>query len=144
MPALTTTVKEWILVCPAIFLVISSLYTIEDTKKFIDRGGKIRVITDFTYPYIESAQQHLGIGIDVRHLTEYRGIMFSVFDRKFSTSAINVDINHLSLDTSMSMIWTDDSTYAKYLVSTFELLWEQSVPAAQRIEELLKEGPHHA
>ena len=28
-----------------------------------------------------------------------------------------------------------------YLVSTFELLWEQSIPAAQRIEELLKEGP---
>ena len=141
MPALTTTAEEWILVCPAIFLVISSLYTLEDSKKFTDRGGKIRLITDITYPYIEATQQHLDIGVDVRHIAEYRGIMFSVFDRKISTSAINVDINRLSLDTSMSMIWTDDSTYADYLVSTFELLWEQAIPAEKRIEELLKEGP---
>jgi sugar-specific transcriptional regulator TrmB len=143
MPALAITVEEWILVCPAIFLVIASLYTIEDAKKFIDRGGKIRVITDITYPYIESVQQHLGIDVDVRHLTGYRGVMFSVFDRKLSTSAINVDINRLSLDTSMSMIWTDDPAYAVYLVSTFELLWQQSVPAAQQIQELLKEKPQY-
>jgi hypothetical protein len=26
-------------------------------------------------------------------------------------------------------------------MSTFELVWEQAVPAAERIEELLKEGP---
>ncbi|MGB8310241.1 MAG: hypothetical protein WCE81_00035 [Halobacteriota archaeon] len=38
------------------------------------------------------------------------------------------------------MLWCDDTTYAAYLISTFELLWEQAIPAAQRIEELLKEG----
>jgi len=26
-------------------------------------------------------------------------------------------------------------------MSTFEMEWQQAVPAAQRIEELLKEGP---
>jgi len=41
----------------------------------------------------------------------------------------------------MSMIRTDDPAYAAYLMSTFELLWEQAIPAAQRIEELLKEVP---
>jgi sugar-specific transcriptional regulator TrmB len=143
MPALSTTAEEWITVLPAIFFVISSLYTIEDTKKFTDRGGKIRAITDITYPYIESVQQHLDIGVDVRHLTEYRGIMFSVFDRKTSTSAINVDINRISLDTSMTMLWTDDPTYAEYLITTFEMLWTQSVPATQRIQELLKEKPQY-
>jgi hypothetical protein len=34
--------------------------------------------------------------------------------------------------------------YANYLVSTLELLWEQAVPAAQRIEELVKEEPPKA
>jgi hypothetical protein len=67
-----------------------------------------------------------------------------VFDKKISTSAINVDINRMSLDTPMTLLWTDDPTYAEYLIATFELLWEQSIPAAQRIEELLKAGPHHA
>jgi sugar-specific transcriptional regulator TrmB len=140
MPALGTTVEEWVTVTSAIFLVIASLYIIEDDKTFIDRGGKIKVITDFSYEHIEAVQQHLDIGADVRQLTGYQGILFSVFDRKISTSAINVDINRLSLDTPISLLWTDDPMYAAYLIATFELLWEQAVPAAQRIEELLKEG----
>jgi sugar-specific transcriptional regulator TrmB len=144
MPALGSTVDEWINVTPPIFLVIASLYIIEDEKKFIDRGGKIKVITDFSYPYIETVQQLLDIGNDVRQLTGYRGIMFSVFDKKVSTSAINVDINRVSLDTSMSLLWTDDQTYAEYLIATFEMLWEQAVPAARWIEELLKEEPPRA
>jgi sugar-specific transcriptional regulator TrmB len=144
MPALATTVEEWVNVTAPIFLVIASLYIIEDEKRFIDRGGKIKVITDFSYPYIETVQQLLDIGNDVRQLTGYQGILFSVFDKKISTSAINVDINRMSLDTPMTLLWTDDPTYAEYLIATFELLWEQAVPAAQRIEELLKEGPPHA
>jgi len=50
----------------------------------------------------------------------------------------------MSLDEPVSALWSDDPTYANYLASTFEVLWEQTIPAAQRIEELLKEGPHHA
>jgi hypothetical protein len=142
MPAVATTVEEWVVVCPAVFFVVASLYTIEEHKKFIDRGGKIKVITDFSYEYLESVQQHLDIGVDVRQLTGYRGIMFSVFDKKISTSAINVDIDCISLDTPVSMVWTDDSAYAAYLMSTFEMLWEQAIPATRRIEELLKEGTH--
>jgi sugar-specific transcriptional regulator TrmB len=141
LPTLASIEKEWVAVAPAILTVVSSLYALEDDKKFIERGGKIRLITDITYPYVESVQQHLDIGIDVRHFEEYSGILFSVFDRKISTSAINVDLKSVSLSQPLSILWTDDPVYAEYLMSTFELLWEQSVPAAQRIEELLKQGP---
>jgi len=52
------------------------------------------------------------------------------------------------LDTSPDVpgrfLVTNDSTYIEYLISTFELLWNRAVPAAQRIEELLKEGPPQA
>ncbi|HYA60494.1 MAG TPA: helix-turn-helix domain-containing protein [Candidatus Acidoferrum sp.] len=140
MPAVATTVEEWVVVCPAVFFVVASLYTIEEHKKFIGRGGKIKVITDFSDEYLESVQQHLDIGADVRQLTGYQGIMFSVFDKKISTSAINVDIDRISLDTPVSLVWTDDPAYAACLMSTFEMLWKQAIPAAQRIEELLKEG----
>ena len=133
--------KEWVVVGPAILIVFSSLYVVEDDKEFIDRGGKIRFITDITYPYVESVQQHLDIGIDVRHFDKYTGILFCVFDRKISMSAINADIKRVSLNEPVSVLWTDDPLYASYLGSTFELLWEQSVPAAQRIEELLDQGP---
>jgi sugar-specific transcriptional regulator TrmB len=144
MPAMASIEKEWLLAVPGIFLIIASMYVVEEDKKLIDRGANIRVIADITYPYIESAQQHLDIGVDMHHYDQYQGILFGVFDRKISASAINVDIRRVSLDTPLSILWTDDPTYAEYLASTFELLWEQSVPAAQRIEELLKEGPPHA
>jgi hypothetical protein len=100
----------------------------------------VKIVTDVSYPYIESVQQHLDIGVDGRHFDQYCGIYFAVFDRKICTSAINFDFTRASLDQPISMLWTDDPTYAEYLVSTFELLWEQAAPAAQHIEELLKAG----
>ena len=138
LPTLASMEKEWVVVGDAIISVISSLYALEDDKKFLDRGGTIRLITDITYPYVEAIQQHLDIGIDIRHFDEYTGIMFSVFDRKISTSAINVDLKSVSLSQPLSMLWTDDPVYAEYLMSTFELLWEEAVPAAQRIQRVVK------
>jgi len=151
---LNSTEKEWVAVVPAIATLFSSSYVLEDDKKFIDRGGKIRFITDITYPYVELIQRHLDMKMEVKHLDKYTGILFYVFDKKFSMSAINVDMKGVSLnepasvlgtdDPNYAVLWTDDPTYADYLASTFELLWERAVPAAQRIEELLKEGPPQA
>jgi len=53
-----------------------------------------------------------------------------------SISTMSVDVQSLSIDTPVVALWSDDPTYAEYLTSTFEIVWEQSVPAAQRIEEL--------
>ena len=60
---------------------------------------------------------------------------------RLPVSAINIDIKGVSLNEPLSMFTTDDPIYAHYLIFTFELLWERAIPAAQRIEELLKEGP---
>jgi hypothetical protein len=134
--------EELLVVVPDIMFVIASLYGMNEVfKEFIDRGGKMRAISDISYPMIELVQQVLDIGEDIRHYDEYKGIIFAVFDRKTSISAINVDIKGVSLDEPISALMTDDPTYANYLISTFELLWEQAIPAAQRIEELLREGP---
>jgi len=136
--------KEWIAVIPAILTVFSSLYNLRDDKDFIDRGGKIRFITDITHPYVEIIRQHSDMEMEIKHLDKYTGIMFFVFDRKISMTAINADINRVSLDEPVSVLWTDDPTYAEYLAFTFEMLWGQAIPAAERIEELLKEEPPQA
>ena len=142
MPLVASTEKEWLMVVPPIALVLSSLYSvIADSEKLIKRGGRVGIITDISYPYIEVAQQHLNIGIDMRHYDQYRGITYAVFDGKSSMSAISADISRASLNEPLSALWTDDPTYADYLISTFQLLWQQAVPAVQRIEELLKEEP---
>ena len=144
LSTLSSIEKEWVAVIPAILTIGSSLYMLEDDKKFLDRGGSIQFITDITYPYVEVVQQHLDMGMEVHHFDKYTGILFFVFDKKISMSGINVDLKRVSLNEPISVLFTDDPAYANYLVSTFELLWEQSVPAAQRIEELLKEGSRHA
>ena len=56
-----------------------------------------------------------------------------------SMSAISAELKRVLLNELVSVLWTDDPTYAQYLASTFEVLWEQAVLAVQWIEELLKE-----
>jgi sugar-specific transcriptional regulator TrmB len=141
--SLVTSCKEgFLFVVPEPALLIVSLFGINDAaKKVIARGGSVRGITDFSYSAIELAQELLDIGEDIRYLSKYRGIYFAVVDGRFCVSAINVDVRRITLDEPVSLLWTNDITYADYLTSTFERLWEQAMPAAERIEELLKEGP---
>lgn len=82
----------------------------------------------------------IAIGEEVRHIDEH-GVTFVVFDRKISISAINAEVKRISLNEPVSGLWTDDPAYAQYLTSTFEMLWKQAIPAEQRIEQLLQQGP---
>ena len=108
---------------------------------FIQRGGRIRGIADIPYPYIDAVRERLDIGEEARHYCQYEEMIFIVGDKSESISSISIDPELLLFDGPATAFWTDDPTYTKYLVSIFETVWEQSVPAAQRIEELLKEGP---
>jgi sugar-specific transcriptional regulator TrmB len=141
IPLLNSLKKEFLGCINEPAMVAASLYGINDTcKKLIDRGGKVRGITDLSHSTMEIAQQQLDIGMEMRHFEQYRGILFVVFDRQSSISAISADIRHVSLNEPLLALWSDDPTYAEYLASIFEMLWEQSIPAAQWIEELLKGG----
>lgn len=131
--------RELMYIIPGDMLIFASLYGLSGTKKLIERDGRVRVITNISYVTIEPVQQLLGIGEDVRHYNKYRGVYFGVWDKKICLNAINVDVRRISLDEPVAVLWTDDPTYAEYLVSTFEMLWEHSTPASQRIEELIKE-----
>ena len=115
---LNSTEKEWVAVIPPILTVVSSFYVVEDDKKFIDRVGTIRFITDTTYPYVELIQQHLDMGMEVRHFDKNTGIMFLLFDKKISMTAINTDLKRISLNEPVTALWTDDAIYAEYLAYT--------------------------
>jgi hypothetical protein len=112
-----------------------------EVKKVIEGGGSVRGISDINYADIAPAQEVLDIGEDLRHYNAYGGVFFAVVDRKHCVSAINVDINRISLNEPISLLWADDPKYAEYLTATFEMLWEQSIPAEERIRELQKQGP---
>jgi hypothetical protein len=64
-----------------------------------------------------------------------------VRNKKESISSINVVTNDLLLEDRLVAFWSDNPTYADYLLSSFETAWVKSAPAAQRIQELLEQGP---
>ncbi|MGZ4902884.1 MAG: hypothetical protein ACXV5T_06505 [Halobacteriota archaeon] len=43
-----------------------------------------------------------------------------VADRRQSISAINIGIDEFALDTPVTAFWSDDRTYAEYLLASFE------------------------
>ena len=138
----TSLEERFLWVAPGPVVVIASLYGINEVvKKLVERGGQVRGICDISHPIIEAVQELLDIDEDVRHFDQYQGIYLGVFDSKSGMSSINADFTRISLDEPVTALYADDQTFANYLASTFELLWEQAVPAAQRIEELLKAGP---
>jgi hypothetical protein len=132
--------KEVIWLVPSVLLFYASVYGLNEKEKmFIQRDGRIRGITDISYPYIDAVRKRLDIGEEARHYGQYEGLIFRVGDKSESISSISVKPELLLLDGPATGFWTDDPTYIEYLVSIFETAWEQSVPAAQRIEDLLKE-----
>ncbi|MGZ5521223.1 MAG: TrmB family transcriptional regulator [Halobacteriota archaeon] len=143
---LTSAAKNGFLyVVPGEMLAIASLFGINaEAKKIVEQGGSIRGISDVRYADIAPAQEVLDIPEDLRHYDNYRGVYFAVVDSRHCVSAINVDINRIGLDEPISMLWTNDPTYADYLKATFEVLWRQSAPAEQRIQELLQQSPPKA
>jgi sugar-specific transcriptional regulator TrmB len=144
MPLIDPMQEEWLIAASAYLTVVASLFGVNDAAyEFIKRGGKVRAIVDISYQVIEPVREMIAIGEEVRHIDQH-GIMFVVFDRRISISAINAEVKRISLNEPVSGLWTDDPAYAQYLASTFEMVWGQSVPAELRIQELLERGPPQA
>jgi len=134
--------REVIWLVPPVMLFYASTYGLNEKEKiFIQKGGRIRGIADISYRDIDTVRERLDIGEDVRHFGQYEGMIFLVGDKSESISSINIDPGLLLFDGPATAFWTDDPMYTEYLVFAFETAWEQSVPAAQRILELLKQGP---
>ena len=139
--------KEILWIGPELAPIAFSMYGSGEAiaAQVIPRGGRARGITDITCRSIKAVQQHLDWGHDVRHIDKYSGLNYAVYDRKYAVSPIYLDmellVKRLSPDVPGRFLVTNDPTYIEYLISTFELFWNQAVPAAQRIEELLEVKP---
>jgi Sugar-specific transcriptional regulator TrmB len=134
--------NEVVIICPEEIITVASLFGLLDqVKGFIGRGGNFRMLTDVSYSGIETINEALSVGEEIRHLEAYEGVYLSVIDKKVCFHGINLDIKRITLNQPIAALYTDDPTYAQYLLATFEMMWKQAVPAEQRIEELKKQGP---
>ncbi|HYA33261.1 MAG TPA: helix-turn-helix domain-containing protein [Candidatus Bathyarchaeia archaeon] len=144
-PLASATEDEILIISPEGVIAVASLFGITDeVKNFIARGGTFKMLTNVAYSGIEFIEEALAIGEQVRHLPGYQGIYFAVVDRRICLHGINIDIKHLSLSQPIAMLYTDDPTYAAYLIATFDLLWQQGMPAEERLVELQAQGPPQA
>jgi hypothetical protein len=127
----------WLL--PPELLVFSVHYGLpEKSKKLIEKGGRVRGVFRISSPFIELARVLLDIGENLRHVEHYAGVFFLVVDKKQSISSMHLHTEDLALEDEIVAFWSEDPTYADYLLSNFEPAWKQGVDAQERMRELLE------
>jgi hypothetical protein len=137
--------RELAWLVPAPLLAMGAPYNLEEKSKvLIQKGGRVRAITTISSPYVETVRRHLDIGEDVRHVEQYDEVFLLVADKKQSISSIHVNVEDLSVDAKILAFWSQEPTYAEYLMANFEEAWAQGVDAQKHISELLKEGTSQA
>lgn len=133
--------EEVIWLIPASLISLSTtLGFVEEVQAFTQRGGVSRGIVAISPSNIEEIQIFLDAGQDIRHSDDAQEIFLYVGDKRDSVSSINVGVREYTLDTPAVSFWSEDPTYAEYLLASFESAWADAVPAAQRIQELEQEA----
>ncbi len=110
---------------------------LEKVRLFVQKGGVSRSVTQITPENVKEIQTFLDAGEDVRHNDKVHEVFMCVGDKQKSISLINIGVEEYTRDTPIIAFWSDDPTYAEYLLTLFENAWSHAVPAAQKIEELL-------
>ena len=132
--------NEIIWLLPPQMLVFAGQFGLTNKSKvLIEKGGRVRGITQISETDLRVVRELLDIGEDVRHVDQYRGEFMVVVDKTECISSIpqqSVNIGDLSLDDRVVGFWTDEPAYAEYLITTFEAAWKEAVDAKKRIEEL--------
>ncbi|GEM_PF-404397 len=135
--------NEIIWLLPPQMLVFAGQFGVTSkSKALIEKGGRVRGITQISETDLRVVRELLDIGEDVRHVDQYRGEFMVVVDKTECISSIpqqSVNIGDLSLDDRVVGFWTDEPAYAEYLITTFEAAWKEAVDAKKRIEELLQQ-----
>jgi sugar-specific transcriptional regulator TrmB len=116
---------------------LSSSGILEHCIDAVERGARVRCVTEILPRNVSSAREALAGGIDVRHYDNYAGIRFLVADARESLTTITFDALRHGKDAGDTAFWTNSPEYAQYLEASFELLWDAATDATQRIEAVL-------
>ncbi|MGA7075719.1 MAG: helix-turn-helix domain-containing protein [Halobacteriota archaeon] len=116
---------------------LSSSGILEHCIDAVERGVRVRYVTEILPRNISSAREALAGGIDVRHYDNYEGIRFLVADARESMTTITFDALRHGKDAGDTAFWTNSPEYAQYLEASFELLWDAADDATQRIDAVL-------
>ncbi len=125
------------------WLIPSSLFSLslsygfrEQTKAFIERGGVSWGVVSTSQANAAELQANIAIGEDIRRSNAAFELFMFVADRRDSISAVNVGMDY-TLKTPVTAFWSEDPTYAEYLLTSFEAAWAEAEPAARPTDALV-------
>ncbi|MGZ8937243.1 MAG: hypothetical protein ACXW02_07150 [Halobacteriota archaeon] len=134
--------KEVVWIIPASINTLSLTYGgVDKIKAFIQKGGLSRGAVQISPANITEIQMFLDTGEDIRHSDEVHEVFMFVGDKQQSISSLNIGVKEFTLDTPVTAFWSESLTYAEYLLTSFENVWSEAIPAEERIQELLEQGP---
>jgi hypothetical protein len=131
------------LVPPSVYSLATALGLFEAMRAFVKRGGVSRGIVFVSGENVDEIRMSVASGEDIRHSDAVPEVFMCVGDKQKSVSALNIGVAEYTLDTPVAAFWSEDPTYAEYLLTAFETAWAQAMPAQVRIEELEKEEKRH-
>jgi len=117
--------------------ILSTSGILEHCINAVERGVRVRFVTEILPRNISSVREALAGGIEVRHFDNYAGMRYLVADTRESLTTITFDALRHGKDASDTAFWTNSPEFAQYLESSFEILWNDGVEAAQRVDAVL-------
>ena len=117
--------------------ILSTSGILEHCINAVDRGVRVKFISEVLSKNVDSVREALAGGIEVRHYDDYAGLRYLVADTRESLTTITFDERRHGKDAGDSAFWTNNPEYAQYLEASFALLWDNGVEATQRVDAVL-------
>ncbi|MGZ4909629.1 MAG: TrmB family transcriptional regulator [Halobacteriota archaeon] len=119
--------------------ILSTNGILEHCINAVDRGVRVKLVTEVLSKNVRSVREALAGGIEVRHYDDYAGMRYLVADSRESLTTITFDALRYGKDAADTAFWTNSPEYAQSLEASFALQWDSGVEATQRVEDVLKE-----
>ncbi len=91
------------------------------------RGGRLRMVTTTIHPRNSKRCKETAKMVELRHLDGIRG-SFGVSDNEYMTNTGGFEV-------TSQLIYSNSPAFVKHHQAMFEMMWENGVPADQKIEE---------
>jgi sugar-specific transcriptional regulator TrmB len=119
--------------------VLSASGIVERCVEAVQRGVRVRCVTEIVPRNVGTVREALAGGVEVRHYNSYEATHFFIVDARESLTTITFDTLRYGKDATDTAFWTNSPEYAQYLEASFELLWDAATDATQVIDGVLEE-----
>lgn len=97
-------------------------------KEAVDRGVKLRLLSDIEAENVEACKERIAMGYEVRHIQDLTEGGFCANEKEYVAPVSNND--------DRPLVYCTIPLLVKQQSSLFEVLWKEATPARERINEI--------